>query len=398
MSRAPEGVKLFIGQIPKEYKEKDVRMVFEPYGEIHSFNMLEDKATGQHKGCAFLTFFSNESAKKAQEELHGKQTLPGARNPLQVKPAASEVSPENRKLFCGMLSRSLAEDDVRNLFSQFGTIEEVTVLRANGVSKGCAFVLFETRQQAQNAIHAMHHSQTMDGCSSPMVVKLADNDKDKMAKNMMKQGSMALPTPATIPGVQPVDVAGPVAQLQQQAVYYQQLFNQLVLPQIMAGNLPAPGAPGAVTALVNAMAAQAKTLDQQAAVGASAVAAATVPTTFQPTYPATGTFQQYGIQQPRTTVVDVKQEEGPDGANLFIYQIPTEYSDADLMQLFTPFGTVLSAKVFLDKATQMSKGFGFVSFKEPSSANDAIAAMNNFVLGNKRLRVTLKKKKESKPY
>jgi hypothetical protein len=39
---------------------------------------------------------------------------------------------------------------------------------------GCAFVTFGSRNVAAVAIKAMHHSQTMEGCSSPLVVKFAD--------------------------------------------------------------------------------------------------------------------------------------------------------------------------------------------------------------------------------
>jgi CUG-BP- and ETR3-like factor len=69
--------------------------------------------------------------------LHLTRTLPGMVNSMQVKPANSEGKAEERKLFVGMIPKSYDEDDLTPMFTPFGTIEELNILKsADGKSKG----------------------------------------------------------------------------------------------------------------------------------------------------------------------------------------------------------------------------------------------------------------------
>ncbi|XP_048578493.1 CUGBP Elav-like family member 2 isoform X2 [Nematostella vectensis] len=467
--RDSNSVKLFVGQVPRTWEEKDLRPIFEPYGQIYELTILKDKYTGQHKGCAFLTFCSRDACNAAQKHLHEKKTLPGMHHPIQVKPADSETKSDDRKLFVGMISKHAKEEDLRVMFSPFGTIEELTVLRnADSTSKGCAFIKFANRMQAQNAIATMHNSTTMEGCSSPLVVKFADTEKEKLQKKMQHLaafGGMAfggaspgfplaynpalsqqlqqvansgLPTGfGVVPGLNPgILQPGGLGALVAATVMAQQQQQQQ--GNAIQNNMTS-GTSGIMTSTVNTSQSNASPMglgvQGVAGMGGMGMGVAGNPTlaslgmanmaglggvnSIGNTVPSMDTISQaYSGIQPysaafptvynqalyQQTARQPQKEEshytpGPDGSNLFIYHLPQEFTDADLMQTFQPFGTVISAKVFIDKQTNMSKCFGFVSYDNVMSAQNAIQHMNGFQIGAKRLKVQLKRPKDAnRPY
>lgn len=70
----------------------------------------------------------------------------------------------SKKLFVGNLNWSATQDDVQQLFSQFGEIEEAVVIndRATGRSKGFGFVTFKEDDAATKAIEELNGKPFMD--------------------------------------------------------------------------------------------------------------------------------------------------------------------------------------------------------------------------------------------
>ena len=120
-----DAIEMFCGQIPRTMSEKDLRILFETYGRIYKLNILRDKQTGESKGCCFITYYTRKSALNAQNALHNLMILPGMHHAIQMKPADIENRNE-RKIFIGMISKSSNENDIKQLFQPFGTIEECT--------------------------------------------------------------------------------------------------------------------------------------------------------------------------------------------------------------------------------------------------------------------------------
>jgi RNA recognition motif-containing protein len=64
------------------------------------------------------------------------------------------------------------------------------------------------------------------------------------------------------------------------------------------------------------------------------------------------------------------------GKKLYVGNLSYDIDDSGLQALFTPFGTVASAKVIMDRDTGRAKGFGFVEMGTDEEAAAATAALN----------------------
>ncbi|NWT45352.1 CELF5 protein, partial [Chroicocephalus maculipennis] len=397
-SRGGRDRKLFVGMLNKQQSEDDVLRLFEPFGVIDECTVLRGP-DGNSKGCAFVKFSSHTEAQAAIHALHGSQTMPGASSSLVVKFADTDKERTLRRMQqmvgqLGIFTPSLTLPfSPYSAYAQALMQQQTTVLSTSHgsyLSPGVAFSPCHIQQigaVSLNGLPAAPIAPT-SGLHSPPLLGTA------------AMPGLVAPISNGFTGVVPFPNGHPTLE----TVYTNGLVPYSGTESGKKKNIQRPQElqfrhrehgwiPFALLLIMRLSAAQG-------------------PSVAETLHPAFTGVQQYAAVYPTTTITPIaqsipqpppilqqQQREGPEGCNLFIYHLPQEFGDNELMQMFLPFGNIISSKVFMDRATNQSKCFGFVSFDNPSSAQTAIQAMNGFQIGMKRLKVQLKRPKDANhPY
>jgi RNA recognition motif-containing protein len=82
---------------------------------------------------------------------------------------------------------------------------------------------------------------------------------------------------------------------------------------------------------------------------------------------------------------------------LYVGNLTYNVNETDLEALFTPFGTVQSAQIIVDRDTNRSKGFGFVEMDTDAQAQAAIQGLNEREHDGRNLTVNEAKPREARP-
>lgn len=105
------------------------------------------------------------------------------------------------------------------------------------------------------------------------------------------------------------------------------------------------------------------------------------------------------IAEPEAPLPEVKLEdvvigvpsrprnEGFGPVKLFVGGLSADTTSATLRTTFAKFGELLDAVVITDRATNQSRGFGFVTYATAAAADAAMKEMNGFELDNRSIRV-----------
>jgi RNA recognition motif-containing protein len=85
------------------------------------------------------------------------------------------------------------------------------------------------------------------------------------------------------------------------------------------------------------------------------------------------------------------------GRKLYVGNLPYSATEQALIDKFSEFGTVDSAKLITDRDTGQSKGFAFVEMSRDSEANTAIAELNGADYDGRPMKVNEAKPQNKKP-
>lgn len=146
--------------LDKLIDHKALHDTFSAFGNILSCKVATD-SSGQSKGYGFVQYDNEESAQKAIEKLNGmllndKQVYVG---PFLRKQERDSVTSKTKfnNVYVKNLSESTTDDDLKNVFSEFGTITSAVVMKeGDGKSKCFGFVNFENADDAARAVEALN--------------------------------------------------------------------------------------------------------------------------------------------------------------------------------------------------------------------------------------------------
>ncbi|CAG9333025.1 unnamed protein product [Blepharisma stoltei] len=145
--------KLFIGGLPSELKEEEIKSYFSRFGRVEKCSLILDKNTGRSRCFGFVTMVNQSSVRVI---LSRKHSLLGKE--VECKPAfpkeKNEKANRSRKIFVGGLLPEVTNSEFYQYFEQFGEIEDSVVMkdRITGKPRGFGFITYEKQESVEKVM------------------------------------------------------------------------------------------------------------------------------------------------------------------------------------------------------------------------------------------------------
>ncbi|CAN0847096.1 Heterogeneous nuclear ribonucleoprotein Q [Linum grandiflorum] len=108
----PHGSEVYVGGIPHNVSEDDLRRFCESVGKVTEVRIMKGKDSGEGKGYAFVTFRTKELATRAMKDLNNSD--------FKGKKVKCSASQANHRLFIGNVPRIWGEEDMKKVARKIG--------------------------------------------------------------------------------------------------------------------------------------------------------------------------------------------------------------------------------------------------------------------------------------
>ncbi|GIL52161.1 hypothetical protein Vafri_8007 [Volvox africanus] len=188
-----QSAKVFIGGLSWETTGEKLRAYFENFGSVREAFVSYNRNNGRPRGFGFVVFESPEVADKVvatkhmidRREVEAKKAVPKEETPEDKQQGSAPQ--RTKKIFVGGLAPSVDEAQLRQHFSQFGTVEDAVVMydHENKRPRGFGFVTF-AEEDAVDRVFSHGAVQTI--ADKPIEVKAAV-PRDQMPPTLRMHGS-----------------------------------------------------------------------------------------------------------------------------------------------------------------------------------------------------------------
>ena len=117
---------IFVKKIPKDVTAKEFHEYFSKFGNIISAKLAEDEE-GESMGYGFVLYDSEEGAKKAIEECHGKDWKGKKLFVAQFQKNRPKQAPKYNNIYVRNIPNAWSEKDIKEYFSKYGEIGSMIV-------------------------------------------------------------------------------------------------------------------------------------------------------------------------------------------------------------------------------------------------------------------------------
>ncbi|KAK0585884.1 hypothetical protein LWI29_035688 [Acer saccharum] len=178
----PHGSEVYLGGIPHDASEDDLRGFCESIGEVMEVRIMKGKDSGEAKGYAFVTFRTKDLASKAIEQLNNSE--------LKGKKVRCSTSQAKHRLFIGNVPRNWDEDDMKKAVMQIGPgVISVELLKdpQNSIrNRGFAFIEYHNHACAEYSRQKMSTPQFKLDDNAPTVSWADPKNAESSASSQVK--------------------------------------------------------------------------------------------------------------------------------------------------------------------------------------------------------------------